>query len=99
MKRVGNSYSRAFQHIPDVDSHPQTEKFHFIDQRNIHATEDILEKFRHFGCTCGANQVRALKRLPEERLGRQCAFAVGAADHLGDLRVPELLIARVFPFR
>src|SRR5579862_4621566 len=38
---------RRFDHLPDVNSHAQTEKLKLIDQSNVDATVDVFEQLCH----------------------------------------------------
>src|SRR5581483_7879474 len=40
---------RQLDDLPDVDVHATSQQRHLIDQRDVHATEDVLEQLDHLG--------------------------------------------------
>src|SRR3984957_11536681 len=82
--------------LPNIYSHAQTEHLQFVDQRNVDATEDVLEQLGHFRGSRGANGHDAGYNLRVDRLRGAPARWIHAADDFWNLRQPKLFVAGIF---
>ena len=87
---------RSGDDFPDVDAHAHAKKLEFIHQRDIDAAIDVLQELGHLRGARRADQVGVLKDALVERLRRQGAGGVDAADNLGNLVGLEILVSGIF---
>ena len=80
-------------------SHAQAEHLQFVDQRDVDAAKNIFKQLGHFRGARGADRHDTRNNLRVNRLRGAAARRIHAADDLGNLRQPELLVAGIFALR
>src|SRR6266851_1942710 len=77
---------RGVDHFPDVDVHSKAELFEFVDQRDVHAAENIFEQLGHFRRARRAYRNDAGNNLCVQRLRGASARRIQSANNFWNLR-------------
>ncbi len=86
----------AVDDFPDIEVHAQGELLQFVDQRDVHAAENIFKQLDHLRRARRADRHDFRDDLRVEVHGRLALGGIDAADHFRNLRQAELLVAGIF---
>ena len=86
-------------HFPQIDVHPLAEQLHLVDQRDVHAAEDVLQQLGQLRFAGPLHRHHLGDGAGVERAGHLGALARESAYHLGNRRGVEARVSRVLALR